>query len=265
MKTFCAGLLILLLALAGCAPNRAKNNEDMALNTGDYKTALTQYQAEAVQGNAAAEMKLGYMYSQGKGVVADPVEGLRWYQKAADDGNPSAIQYMAAYYMVPHDGQIDYASSFKWYKVCAEQGTAGCELVLSIYYENSLGVEQDHDQAVAWLNKFIASRYPVGDPLYFQQSRDNNLNGYAYAVQDAISLSGFRPVASAGAGIVYLNFNIQDGRAINVTVAKSSGNAAADAEAVDAMQRAHLPPLLPSLQGLDHLQISFNFGRSGGH
>jgi TPR repeat protein len=41
----------------------------------------------AEQGEAKAQFRLGYIYSQGKGVSQDYTEAVRWYRKAADQGD----------------------------------------------------------------------------------------------------------------------------------------------------------------------------------
>lgn len=266
MKILFAGLWVLLLALTGCAPNSAKNDKDMAFITGDYKTALVQYQTQAAQGDAAAERMLGVMYTNGTGVPKDPVEGLRWYEKAANDGDSIAIGYMAGYYMVPHGGPMDYAQAFRWYKALGDMDQDAAALQLSILYENGLGVQRDHDQALSWLNKFISYEYKMNGPAPYPHRGDDNLINYRIAMEDAVGMSGFHLQPHSGAGgIAYLDFNIRDGRAVNIVVGKSSGDPVDDAAAVDALQRAYLPPLLPSLQGLDHLEMGFNFGQQSRH
>lgn len=53
----------------------------------DTISELTQ---AAEQGNVAAQCKLGWIYSNGKGVLKDNSKAVEWYRKAAEQGNASA-------------------------------------------------------------------------------------------------------------------------------------------------------------------------------
>ncbi|HEV7164168.1 MAG TPA: TonB family protein [Gammaproteobacteria bacterium] len=264
MKGSIGILLALSLVLTGCAP---KHDDDTALITGDYKTALARYQAEAAQGNSAAEMKLADMYTQGLGVPADPAAGLRWDEKAANDGNYSAIIQVSNYYVLPHDGRVDYAQAFKWCKVAVDAGDNYCWLWLSIYYENGLGVQRNHEQALYWLEKFKTMVKVPSSPSSHKESAPSESEVCKVAVDIAIRTPGSHIPggAQSTSGVVYVNFSDTDGRATDVAVAKSSGDPVVDAAAVDLVQRAYLPPLLPSLQRLDHLQMAFQYGNQPSH
>ena len=41
----------------------------------------------AVQGDASAQNKLGYMHQTGKGVARNYTEAVNWYRKAAEQGH----------------------------------------------------------------------------------------------------------------------------------------------------------------------------------
>jgi len=57
-----------------------------AYDRGDYATALRILRQIAAQGDADAQSKVGFMYSNGQGVTQDYKEAIRWYRKAADQG-----------------------------------------------------------------------------------------------------------------------------------------------------------------------------------
>ncbi|MCH8041453.1 MAG: SEL1-like repeat protein [Nitrospinae bacterium] len=61
-----------------------------AWGRGDYDTALQEFQLLAVQGHAQAQVNLGIMYSQGRGVPKDSVQAYRWYTLAAGQGDDLA-------------------------------------------------------------------------------------------------------------------------------------------------------------------------------
>lgn len=87
-----------------------------AAQSGDFATALKEWRPLAEQGNAEAQLNLGFMYSDGKGVPQD------------------------------------YAEVAKWYRMAAEQGYAGAQYNLGLRYKNGEGVLQDNIMAHMWYN-----------------------------------------------------------------------------------------------------------------
>ena len=51
---------------------------------------LTEIRRRADQGDARAQLILGLMYANGRGVLKDDAEAVRWYRLAADQGNATA-------------------------------------------------------------------------------------------------------------------------------------------------------------------------------
>ncbi len=98
---------------------------DAAYQRGDYATAIRELRPLAEQGHANAQIILGLMYDNGRGVPQDYAKALRWWRKAA------------------------------------EQGNAKAQSKLGFMYRNGLGVPQDYVQAHMWYN-LVASRSPPG-------------------------------------------------------------------------------------------------------
>jgi uncharacterized protein len=82
--------IVLLLSLA--APVAAGPVEDAVAAYGrrEYATVLRLLRPLANQGDADAQMRLGFMYHFGRGVPQDYAEAVKWYRLAADQGNASA-------------------------------------------------------------------------------------------------------------------------------------------------------------------------------
>ncbi len=57
-----------------------------AYDRGDYATALREYRPLAEQGNAWAQLNLGWMYSNGKGIPKDNIRAYMWTNLAASNG-----------------------------------------------------------------------------------------------------------------------------------------------------------------------------------
>ncbi len=64
-----------------------------AWGCGDYETALREFLPLANQGHAQAQVNLGILYSQGRGVPKDNVQAYRWYTLAANQGDDLAEKF----------------------------------------------------------------------------------------------------------------------------------------------------------------------------
>ena len=86
---------------------------------------IDQLRLKADQGDASAQFNLGFSYGQGKGILQDNKEAVRWFLAAAD------------------------------------QGFAKAQLGLGVMYGNGQGVPQDYSQAHIWFN--LAASDLTGD------------------------------------------------------------------------------------------------------
>ena len=64
-----------------------------AWGRGKYETALKEFRLLAEQGHAQAQVNLGIMSSQGRGVPKDYVQAYRWYTLAAGQGDDLAEEF----------------------------------------------------------------------------------------------------------------------------------------------------------------------------
>ncbi len=64
-----------------------------AWGRGDYDRAVQEFRLLAEQGHAQAQVNLGIMYSQGRGVPKDSVQAYRWYTLAAGQGDDLAGKF----------------------------------------------------------------------------------------------------------------------------------------------------------------------------
>ena len=80
--------LAIVLVCVGARMTLADSWDDCmaAYNRGDYATALPIFRSYATEGDAAGQVNLGVMYTNGRGVTQDDAEAVRWYRKAADQG-----------------------------------------------------------------------------------------------------------------------------------------------------------------------------------
>ncbi len=102
---FCLAAALTLAPAMGSAQDY--NAGLAAYETGDYATALREWQPLAVQGDAGAQSGLGNMYRRGEGVPQDYTEAVVWYRKAAEQGDAMAQFILGLMYIraegVPQD------------------------------------------------------------------------------------------------------------------------------------------------------------------
>jgi TPR repeat protein len=137
-----AGLFVAVV-MAGGAAVAGPSYED-AYKRGDDATALRLAQPLAEQGNDAAQLFLGYIYSLGGGVPQDYAEAAKWFRLAAEQGNAEAQWNLAMVYELGEGVLEDYAEAAKWHRLSAEQGYAYAQYNLGNMYEEGKGVLQNY-------------------------------------------------------------------------------------------------------------------------
>ena len=116
--------------------------------------ATTREKAE--QGDAVAQIDLGWMYYEGDGVPQDIVEAAKWFRKAAEQGKDSAQAVLGEMYRKGEGVPQDYAEAVKWFRKAAEQGDAIAQGALGGMYYSGEGVPQNYEEAVKWFRKAAA-------------------------------------------------------------------------------------------------------------
>jgi hypothetical protein len=103
---------------------------------GDPVVLLRQV-AEA--GDARAMSELGDRYRQGRGVVRDDAEAIRWFQKGAAAGEPSAITRLGEMYLYGEGVARDDTQALHWFQKGAEAGDGWAMRQLGIAYREGRG------------------------------------------------------------------------------------------------------------------------------
>lgn len=89
---------------------------------GDYATAFREWSTRAASGDAGAQLSLGNMYADGKGVTQDYREAVRWYRLSAEQGYGLAQSNLGFMYEHGQGVTQDYIYAHMWYNVAASQG-----------------------------------------------------------------------------------------------------------------------------------------------
>ncbi len=97
-----------------------------AARSGDFTTALREFQPAAEDGDAKSQFALGWMYHEGKGVSQDYKTAVKWFTLAAKQGNARAQFNLGVTYEQGKGVPRDYKTAVKWYRLAAEQGVCRC-------------------------------------------------------------------------------------------------------------------------------------------
>lgn len=93
-----------------------------AYESGDYATALNEWNSLAEQGDARVQVLLGFMYGFGQGVTQDYKGGLKWFRLAAEQGNSDAHSALGGMYVVGYGVMQDAIKAHMWLNIAASQG-----------------------------------------------------------------------------------------------------------------------------------------------
>jgi TPR repeat protein len=159
-----------------------------------HETALTQYSKAADQGYAAAQVNLGNMYRDGRGVPQDYAAAVNWYRKAADQGYAAAQSNLGRIYRDGRGVPKDYAAAVSWYRKAADQGYAYAQNDLGNMYSKGQGVPQDYAAAVSWYRRAADQGY-----AYAQSNLGNMYRDGRGVPQDyAAAVSWYRKAGDQG-------------------------------------------------------------------
>lgn len=152
----------------------AANHCAAANDTGEFPRT----KAQAEQGNAEAQDRLGILYETGRGTAKDVKEAILWFRKASEQGNPDAERRLGQILIFGTEADVPRSvpEGLAWMKKAAEQGDAESARSLGDLYAvgpamaaaakvfntpdaanavKRFGIELPHDgaQAVAWYEK----------------------------------------------------------------------------------------------------------------
>ena len=123
-----------------------------AYDSGDYATALREWEPLAEQGDTSAQINLGRMYAKGIGVPKNYKAAVKWYRLAAKQGDADAQFNLGLMLRRGQGVPKDYKAAVKWYRLAAKQGDASAHHNLGLMYVKGLGVSRDYVYAHMWWN-----------------------------------------------------------------------------------------------------------------
>lgn len=115
----------------------------------DAELALRWLKLSAEAGDAEGQRQLADFHFKGDDGFPNEAAARDWYRRAAVQGN-AAAQDMLSWMYADAEGAPDYAEAFAWATKAAEQGVASSMTRLGLLYHNALGVERDPILAAMW-------------------------------------------------------------------------------------------------------------------
>jgi FimV-like protein len=123
-----------------------------AVQHGDYKAGLAEWQPLAEQGDARAQYNLAQLYRRGLGVQQDYGKAIAWYKRAANQGHGDSAFALAWIYARGDGAPQDYAESARWARLAAQQGHVTAQTYIGNLYAQGVGVPQDYVAAYAFFS-----------------------------------------------------------------------------------------------------------------
>lgn len=102
----------------------------------NYEYAAKLYESAAEQDIEQAQLMLGYMYYCGIGVAEDHSKSLNYFYKAATNGNPIAQCEVGKAYEYGKGVDQDLSIAIEWYTKSATQGYADAQYCMGLYFYN---------------------------------------------------------------------------------------------------------------------------------
>ena len=140
----------------------------------DYRLAAEWYKKAAEQGHADAQLRLGVMYSKGRGVPRDDKQAVEWFRKSAEQGHADAQYNLGLMYLREEGVALDDKQAAEWFRKSAEQGHAAGQNTLGVMYKYGRGVTQDYRQAVEWCRKSAEQGHDTGQFNLGKMYEDGN-------------------------------------------------------------------------------------------
>jgi TPR repeat protein len=85
----------------------------------NYEKAAFSFRRAAELGDARAQLELGNLHSEGKGVPQDYTQAAFWYRKAAEQGYAPAQSILGSLYDTGQGVSQAYAEAYFWYALAA--------------------------------------------------------------------------------------------------------------------------------------------------
>ena len=111
-------------------------------------TDFDRVKKSAEKGDAGAQVKLGKLYSLGKGVEANDAEAVKWFRRSAERWNAAAQFNLGMAYYHGRGVEKDERQAILWFQKSAAQGFAEAQYSLGILTVNGKHMEKNEAEAL---------------------------------------------------------------------------------------------------------------------
>lgn len=139
------------------AKKGSNNNELSAAQENNGQTssqtdfAIDELKAKAEDGNARAQVELGFKYYYGNGVPKNHTEAARWISKAAQQGDVGGEFALAGLYNRGEGVVKDVVEEGKWLTKASQHGDKMAQFILARMLVTGEGMAEDKVEAYKWL------------------------------------------------------------------------------------------------------------------
>jgi len=153
-------LVGLTVSMAFAESSRVLDPGIAAYKSGDWTTAMSELKPLAENGNAVAQLYVGFLYQTGKGLPIDLDQAIHWYTEAANQDNARAQFNLATAYESGRGVEKDLAAAHRWYLASAELDFERAQYKVAELYLAGTGIfEPDLVQAHKWFSICGLDRY----------------------------------------------------------------------------------------------------------
>ncbi|MDB9756888.1 M48 family metalloprotease [Pseudomonadales bacterium] len=116
----------------------------------DKNMAARWFYLAATQGDSNAQNMLGSQYASGEGVDQDYEESLSWYLQSGEQGNLFAQRVLGHIFLEGRGTDQNSAEAARWLRLAAEKGDSEAQFTLSNMLRNRLVDEKNRAEAFRW-------------------------------------------------------------------------------------------------------------------
>ena len=131
----------------------------------DYKRAAYWYGKAAAQGFTQAQIRLAFIYDEGKGLPRNETEAFRLYSLAAENGHPHAQAILCTIYQEQRVTPQDMSKAFYWCQKAVDQNSLYGKYQLAILYLANFAPEKDVEKGLSLLRDAAAQQQPNAQQL----------------------------------------------------------------------------------------------------
>ena len=154
--TLCLSAILFLGSVNTILGANFKKGLDAA-RIGNFEIALREWIPLAEEGDATAQINLGVMYEDGKGVLTSYKTAMKWYKRAAEQGDPRAQVNLGLMYAKGKGVIPDNINAYMWLYIAALTGDGDAISNRDIIAQKMTFADIFSTQALA--NRCITKKY----------------------------------------------------------------------------------------------------------